>query len=67
MIKDLIKNTKKNFRIYNVNSFKDISKTNTLIVDFSDKVKDSENEIKYFLKTKMYNNKKVLKKMIKAN
>ena len=62
MIRDLIKNTKKNFRIYNVNSFKDISKTNTLIVDFSDKVKDSENEIKYFLKTKMYNNKKVLKK-----
>ena len=50
MIKDLIKNTKKNFRIYGVNSFKDISKTNSLIVDFSDKVKDSENEIKYFLK-----------------
>ena len=32
------------------------------MVDFSDKVKNSENEIRYFLKTKMYNNKGVLSK-----
>ena len=32
------------------------------MVDFSDKVKKSENEIRYFLKTKMYNNKNVLLK-----
>ena len=32
------------------------------MVDFSDKIKNSENEIRYFLKTKMYNNKDVLKK-----
>ena len=32
------------------------------MVDFSDKGKDSENEIRYFLKTKMYNNKEVLSK-----
>jgi dGTPase len=32
------------------------------MVDFSDKVKNSENEIRYFLKSKMYNNKIVLKK-----
>jgi dGTPase len=32
------------------------------MVEFSDKVKNSENEIRYFLKTKMYNNKKVLNK-----
>ena len=32
------------------------------MVDFSDKVKISENEIRFFLKTKMYNNKKVLSK-----
>ena len=32
------------------------------MVNFSDKIKKSENEIKYFLKTKMYNNKDVLKK-----
>jgi dGTPase len=32
------------------------------MVEFSDKVKKSENEIRFFLKTKMYNNKKVLDK-----
>ena len=32
------------------------------MVDFSDKIKNSENEIRYFLKTKMYNNKDVLAK-----
>ena len=32
------------------------------MVEFSDKVKNSENEIRYFLKTKMYNNKNVLNK-----
>ena len=32
------------------------------MVDFSDKVKSSENEIRFFLKTKMYNNKEVLSK-----
>ena len=62
MIKDLIKNTKNNLKLNKVKSFKDINKTCLLMVDFSDKVKDSENEIKYFLKTKMYNNKDVLAK-----
>ena len=32
------------------------------MVDFSDKVKISEDEIRFFLKTKMYNNKDVLSK-----
>ena len=32
------------------------------MVDFSDKIKNSENEIRYFLKLKMYNNKDVLAK-----
>ncbi len=30
------------------------------MVDFSEKIKNSENEIRFFLKTKMYNNKSVL-------
>ena len=30
------------------------------MVDFSEKIKNSENEIRFFLKTKMYNNKNVL-------
>ena len=62
MIKDLISNTKKNISIHNIKTLKDINKTNFLIVDFSDKIKNSENEIRYFLKTKMYNNKKVVEK-----
>ena len=32
------------------------------MVDFSNSVKNSENEIRYFLKTKMYNNKDVIAK-----
>ena len=32
------------------------------MVDFSNKIKSSENEIRYFLKSKMYNNKNVLAK-----
>ena len=62
MIKDLINNTKINLNYNKIKSFKDINKTPSLMVDFSDKIKNSENEIRYFLKTKMYNNKKVLDK-----
>ena len=62
MIKDLINNTKKNLSNNKIKTFKDIIKTGFLMVEFSDKVKNSENEIRYFLKTKMYNNKNVLNK-----
>ena len=62
MIKDLINNTKKNLRHNKIKTFKDMNKTSFLMVEFSDKVKKSEKEIRFFLKTKMYNNKKVLDK-----
>ena len=62
MIKDLINNTKINLNYNKIKTFKDINKTSFLIVEFSDKVKNSENEIRFFLKTKMYNNKNVLNK-----
>ena len=62
MIKDLIKNTMKNLKKNKIKTFKDIDKTHFIIVDFSDKIKSSESEIKLFLRTKMYNNKKVLEK-----
>ncbi len=62
MIKDLINNTKNNLIINKIKSLNDISKTSFLMVDFSDKIKNSESEIRYFLKTKMYNNKNVLAK-----
>ena len=60
MIKDLIKNTKNNLRLNKVKNYKDVNKTSFLMVDFSEKIKNSENEIRFFLKTKMYNNKSVL-------
>ena len=60
MIKDLIKNTKNNLNSNKIKNYKDIAKTSLLIVDFSDKIKNSENDIRYFLRTKMYNNKNVL-------
>ena len=62
MIKDLINNTKNNLKNNKIKTYKDINKTNFLMVDFSEKVKNSENEVRHFLKTKMYNNKKVLAK-----
>ena len=48
MIKDIIRNTKNNLKLNKVKSFKDIKKTSFLMVDFSDKIKNSENEIYFF-------------------
>ena len=62
MIKDLLINTKKNLKKNKIKNLKNITKTNSLMVDFSDKMKNSESEIRFFLKTKMYNNKSVLAK-----
>jgi len=62
MIKDLINNTKNNLRLNKIKTFKDINKTSFLMVNFSDKIKNSENEIRNFLRSKMYNNKNVLAK-----
>ena len=49
-------------RLEKIKTLKDIIKTNNLIVNFSHKIKDSEKEIKYFLKSRMYNNRNVLSK-----
>ena len=62
MIKDLIKNTMTNLKKNKIKTFKDVGKTDLIMVDFSDKIKNSESEIKLFLRTKMYNNKNVLEK-----
>ena len=62
MIKDITNNTKNNLRYNKIKTSKDINRTSFSMVDFSNKVKNSENEIRYFLKTKMYNNKNVLVK-----
>tara|TARA_Y100000816_G_scaffold203698_1_gene150095 strand:- start:726 stop:1844 length:1119 start_codon:yes stop_codon:yes gene_type:complete len=62
MIKDLIVNTINNLKKNKISKFKDIGKRNVILVDFSEKIKNSESEIKSFLRTKMYNNKNVLAK-----
>ena len=62
MIRDLLSNTDKNLRKLKINSFKDINKSNQLIVQFSNKLQNSEKEIKFFLRNRMYSNKKVLNK-----
>ena len=62
MIRDLLTNTQKNLKELKIKSLKDISNSGQLLVCFSNKIQNSEKEIKYFLRTKMYDNKSVLKK-----
>ena len=62
MIRDLLANTQKNLKNLKIKSIKDIANSDQLIVCFSDKIQNSEKEIKLFLRTKMYDNKLVLRK-----
>ena len=62
MIKDLLVNTQKNLKAFKIQSVKDVAKIDQLVVSFSDKLQNSEKDIKLFLRTKMYNNKSVLRK-----
>ena len=59
MIRDLISNVKKNLKI---NSKKNKSNLNKPIVCFSKKIQYSEDQIRSFLRTKMYNNTSVVRK-----
>ena len=60
MVIDVIKNTKKNIKLYKIKKLRDVLNHNSKIVDFSDKVKKVDLQIKHFLKINMYNNKKVV-------
>ena len=62
MIRDLLANTQKNLKELKIKKIKDIAKSDQLIVCFSDKIQNSEKEIRLFLRTKMYDNKLVLRK-----
>ncbi len=62
MVRDLIKNTKNNLKINKIKSLRDIYKLEEPLVCFSDKFLDIEKEVRFFLRSKMYNNKKVLLK-----
>ena len=60
MVVDVINTTEKNLKKYNPQSIKDIYKVDRPIVDFSDKMKKIDKQIKDFLKRNMYNHKKVI-------
>ena len=62
MVKDLIKNTKINLKSNNIKSSKHFYQLGYPMVCFSNKFLNIEKEIRYFLRSKMYNNKKVLLK-----
>ncbi len=62
MVKDLINNTKNNLKNNSINSSKDIYKFEQPLVCFSNKFLNIEKEVRFFLRSKMYNNKKVLLK-----
>ena len=60
MVVDVINTTNRNLKKYNPQSIKDIYKQDHLIVDFSDKMKKVDMQIKDFLRHNMYNHKKVI-------
>tara|TARA_Y100000590_G_scaffold182667_1_gene208166 strand:- start:13927 stop:15072 length:1146 start_codon:yes stop_codon:yes gene_type:complete len=60
MVIDVIKTTKKNLKRINPHSIQDIYKQDTLMVDFSPKMKIIDRQIKDFLNHNMYNHKTVI-------
>ena len=60
MVVDVINTTNKNLKKNNPQSINDIYKQDRLIVDFSDKMKKIDKQIKDYLKRNMYNHKKVI-------
>ena len=62
MVRDLIKNTKYNLKINKIKSLSNVYRLEDSIVCFSNKFLTIEKEIRFFLRSKMYNNKKVILK-----
>ena len=60
MVIDVINTTNKNIKKNNPQSIRDICNRNSPIVDFSDKMKKMDSQIKAFLKHNMYDHKKVI-------
>ncbi len=62
MVKDLIKNTEKNLNKNKINNIQKVYNASNQTVCFSEKFKNIEKEIRFFLRQNMYNNKTVLAK-----
>ena len=60
MVVDVIDTTNKNLKKSNPQSINDIYKEDHLIVDFSNKMKNIVNQMRFFLNHNMYNHKKVI-------
>ncbi len=62
MVKDVVENTKKNIKDENPKNINDVYKTKIQLVEFSNKMKSFDQEIKFFLMENMYKHKIVLNK-----
>ena len=62
MVRDIIQNTKNNIKKNKISNINQIYLKEKFLVSFTNKVNDILNDIRFFLRKKMYNNKKVLKK-----
>ena len=62
MVRDLIKNSLINFKINKINKLSDVYNCENKLICFSSNYENIINEIRYFLRSKMYKNSKVLKK-----
>tara|TARA_Y100000590_G_scaffold47248_1_gene50072 strand:+ start:6726 stop:7883 length:1158 start_codon:yes stop_codon:yes gene_type:complete len=66
MVKDVVKNTTRNIRQENPKHIQGIYKAKTQLVEFSEKMKDFDQEIKFFLMENMYKHKVVSNKTKKG-
>ena len=55
MVKDVINKTKKNIKLYKIKDINDVYESKKTLVEFSEKMKTFDKEIKLFLKENMYN------------
>jgi len=62
MVRDIIRNSIKNIKKNKIKNFFDVERNKNQTIIFSEKFQYIENEIKQFLKIKMYNNKNVMTK-----
>ena len=62
MIKDLIMNTQTNLKNNGIKTINDVKKTDKMVVRFSNVMQSSLDEIRFFLRVNMYDNKNVLLK-----
>ena len=66
MVKNLIKNMIKNLKDKKIKSINDVYSHKNQLVNFSNQFKEIDKEIKYFLRSKMYDNKSVQTKNSKG-